>query len=94
MSNFESDCLAGTSAKRISNNLFKVINPIQDEPREVQVLTLASLFILIVEEYGVSPNTALQVAENMLNDRSKPVEFNAAKDYVQYVVRQHKAPQY
>lgn len=76
------DKLALLSHDRAANATFALVDANQQRPAEEQVAASACLFLIVCEQYGVHPGTAMAVAENLIkHDRRHRPEFRAARDF-------------
>lgn len=62
----------------------RVIDAIQDLPPHLQVIAVVATFKLVTERFGVNPQDAFTVTDNIMNHaQGRRVEFDAARAYLE-----------
>jgi hypothetical protein len=78
------DKLNSTAAHQVAVVGFRVIDSLQDHPREMQLNALAVLYKLITEEFGLKHNDLLTRADLIIADADMyySTEIKALRDYI------------
>lgn len=69
----------------VAHGAAKVMNALQDEPKGVQVQTMAAAFFLFCDVFGLDPRRELERSERVMHDGDKQfrVEFKALRAYIE-----------
>lgn len=78
------DILNSTAAHRVAVVGFRVIDSLQDQPKEMQINALAVLYKLFTEEFGLKHTDILTRADLIIADADKyyHAEIKALRDYI------------
>ena len=79
------DSIMNSSRTATAHGVMKVLDTIQNMPKEQQVVTSACLFALFAEYYGneASPTELLNLADRLMRDaEGYRTEFAAARQYM------------
>lgn len=81
------DRLHSTPQAAVAKQVVTLFDRLQREPREVQLLSLASAFILMSETFGFSTSDTYAAVVNLMKDRTnatgRKTEFDAMKHYLE-----------
>lgn len=73
--------LAGV--RESATSAMTVIDAVQDLPPHLQVIGITAVFKLMVERYGVNPQDAFTVTDNIMNHaQGRRAEFEAVRAYL------------
>ena len=78
------DKLNSTNAHFVAVVAFRVIDSLQDQPKEMQLNALAVLYKLFIEEFGLKHSDLLTRADLIINDADLyyHAEIKALRDYI------------
>lgn len=78
------DAMNHAPLKAVANTAMAIIDSIQDEPAEVQIPAITAAFRLLIERFGLDPQDAFTVADNIMNHADgRRVEFDAIRAYLE-----------
>lgn len=70
--------------KEAATSTMRIIDAAQDLPPHLQVVSIVATFKLLIERYGVDPQDAFTVADNVMNHaQGRRVEFDAVRAYLE-----------
>lgn len=77
------DLMNHAGVRESATSTMRVIDAVQDLPPHLQVIALVASFKLMVERYGVNPQDAFTVADNIMNHaQGRRPEFEAVRAYL------------
>lgn len=84
MTKFNRDEMNMLPAREAAVGSMRVIDALQDMPPEHQLVAVTATFKLMIERFGVPPQDAFTVADNVINSvTGKRAEFEAVTMYME-----------
>lgn len=81
---FNRDLMAMAPVKESATSTMRVIDAAQDLPPHLQVIGITATFKLMLERYGISPQDAFTLTDNIMNHaQGRRVEFDAVRAYME-----------
>ena len=84
MSRLDNDKLINADLVHTARASFSVIDALQDYPKEIQVLAAASVFKLLTEAHGLSPQDPMTMVGNIIErgEKQGKTQFKAIAAYL------------
>lgn len=79
------DHMVMADGKRVAAAAMTIMDRLQHETVPNQILGVASLMVLMYEQYDIQPTEALNVADNIIHDLGNYSDFQGIKAYMKNV---------
>lgn len=77
------DLMNMVPVKEAATSTLAIIDRVQTLPPHLQVIAIVAAFKLLIERYGVDPQDAFTVTDNVMNHaQGRRVEFDAVRAYL------------
>lgn len=78
------DLMNMVPVKEAAVSTMRVIDTLQDLPPHLQVVAIVATFKLVTERFGIEPQDAFTVTDNIMNHaQGRRVEFDAVRMYLE-----------